>query len=687
MIRTPSDFYATEAFHNELILNARFITRLAVLSALASAVCGALSPLTPSPALYVIYAICCIIPVIFLILNIISQKLYLRKFDDMTVAETMDFLLAHREHADETAAKKLKLLKTQRGFCKAYAVTLGALGAAVGFLGGIIGLIGAIPSAVYSFYLLLSAFANIEFRASEAFYTDISSSITPMEYPELFSMARDAAGKLGCKKKVRIVLNPEYNMSVIQEKDFYCLFIGVPLLNHWNRDELYAALLHEFGHVMDENRADWAERNYVVRLSHGTPHFLGNLTAPIYRFFDAFYSVQFNLYSYASALKRESFSDCAMALYGDPQAAASVFIKLHCYNLFEWGKRSEDETPLYAPEEPNLDFDRERLDDFLSAIEKKGELWMSLIDRELLSRNASHPTTKMRLETLGVTEYELLPYKPEGRYADECRKATEFMNSIICERLCYDYRGKRQNNFLKYLSPIQKWESDGKPLNPVEYRDTVRNLRILGRKQEADELCIRAINELPHPANVYASFMHGLYLLRKLDPEGLRYAYHAIDYSTNYAPGGLPVIEEYCNIVGDREELEKCLEKAKLCVQKKNDVIKNIYNLAKKKEKLYPEDLPADLLEGIINYVKSIDEGKISRIYAAKKEIPGDVPHTIIVPIFKAGTEEEDIEKIMHLFHLYLDTATEWQFALRMYSEVAKAKIEDVKGSLIYKAE
>ena len=686
MVKTPSDFFETDAFYDELVLNAKFITRLAAIFSIASVAGGFLVPLTASAALYIVFGICCVIPVFFLVINIILMKLYMRKYNDMTVAESMDFLLAHREHADQTAAKKLKLLKSIRYYCKIYAATLGIFGAAVGFLSGVIGWIAAIPTAVYAFYLLLCAFSNIEFRVPESFFNDMDSSIKQKDYPELFSMARDAADKLGCKKKIRIVLSPEYYISTTQSKEDYCLFIGAPILNHWNREELYAAFLHEFGHLMDENRADWAERYYVVRLSHRTPHFFGNLTWPMYCWLDSVYSVQFNLYSHATALKIEQFSDSVMSRFCDVRAAASSLIKFHFYRLYEWGKYSQDSTPLYTPEEPNLDFERERFEDFLAAIEKNKEFWLSLIPKEIISRNATHPTLKMRLDALGVTEYDTLPYNPDGIYADECRKATEFLHSLLTERLCYNYDNKRYRNYLKFYSKIKKWENEGKPLNATDYRDTTRNLRCLGKMQEADELCLRVINEIPHPANVYAHYLHGLYLLHKFDPEGLRYAYKAIDFSTNYAPNGLPVIEQYCCIVGDREELEKCLEKTKVLVQRSKDIRNNIFKLAKKREKLLPEQLPKELLEGILDYVKSIEDGKISRIYAAKREIPGEEPRTIIAITFKIGTEDKDIERIMHRLHLYLDTATEWHFALRTYADVAKSKIEKVKDSLIYKA-
>ena len=94
MVKTPSDFFETDAFYDELVLNAKFITRLAAIFSIASVAGGFLVPLTASAALYTVFGICCVIPVFFLVINIILMKLYMRKYNDMTVAESMDFLLA-----------------------------------------------------------------------------------------------------------------------------------------------------------------------------------------------------------------------------------------------------------------------------------------------------------------------------------------------------------------------------------------------------------------------------------------------------------------------------------------------------------------------------------------------------------------------------------------------------------------
>lgn len=147
-----------------------------------------------------------------------------------------------------------------------------------------------------------------------------------------------------------------------------------------------------------------------------------------------------------------------------------------------------------------------------AAIPKRKEFWNTLIEDEILSRSASHPTLKMRLESIGISTLELT-YSPNSvSYNQECLKAIQQFEELLCTENAEQYKENRNSYYLESLKLITEWETAGKPLIPEEYSDIDQALRKLGRNEEASALCDRAIEELDDAASCYAYFMKGCFL-------------------------------------------------------------------------------------------------------------------------------------------------------------------------------
>ena len=76
----------------------------------------------------------CAVPPLFVLLQTLRTRSYEKKLREMDAAERVGFLLSHREHAEQTAAEKYRLLKRLRGGSTAAACLLTVCGAAVPFL-------------------------------------------------------------------------------------------------------------------------------------------------------------------------------------------------------------------------------------------------------------------------------------------------------------------------------------------------------------------------------------------------------------------------------------------------------------------------------------------------------------------------------------------------------------------------
>lgn len=637
-------------------------------------------------AVKIIWIIATLLPILFLILSVIFKKLYVRSFANKSVAQIQNFMLSHRERAEETAAEKLALLKKLKTLSDLYAVLFGIFGAVCSlFMGAISASASSSGYLLYPVFLFLCAFSRIRFRTLEIFFDEDESCISEKDYPRLFALAKKAAETQGCDEKIKIILAPTYSAGISKDSGMYCINLGVLLINILSEEELYQILLHEFAHVTKENIDGMHERRYGAWIEIGNQHFLSQLTAKMYAFADCVYALQFSLYLYAASIQLETVADRAMALHGDAKIAASSLTKLKYHDLYEWELGTRDDECTFMNETPDPTILPKAIEDFLAQIEIRQEFWNTLIDKEIISRQASHPTLKMRLENLGVKEYNLLPASADGAYGEERTRALELMSRLVCKANEENYEENRKYRYLEPLEKVTEWEAAGKPVIPEEYADICFNHRALGRNIEADELCQRAIAELPSPANLLGFYMHGCHLLHSYDPRGLDYIYHAIENNHNYIEEGLEIIGEYCCIVGDQEELDTYREKAVLIAQKDKDIYSKL-NVLEKGDNLSAETLPEGMLDGIIAFIKSIDSGKVDKVYLVRKTVTPEHFTSAVIVDFKEGTDPDVLNEIMHKIFLYLDTSTDWQFSLFEYKSVAKIKVENIPDSLVYKA-
>ena len=123
--------------------------------------------------------------------------------------------------------------------------------------------------------------------------------------------------------------------------------------------------------------------------------------------------------------------------------------------------------------------------------------------------------------------------------------------------------------------------------------------------------------------------------------------------------------------------------KAVEIAQEQKDVYSKLDNL-QKGDSLSEENLPDNMLEEILAFIKSNDKESVDKVYLVRKTITEDFFTSAFVIKFKKDAADETKEDVMYKIFKYLDTCSDWQFSLFDYSDVEKVKVEQIKNSCVY---
>lgn len=174
-----------------------------------------------------------------------------------------------------------------------------------------------------------------------------------------------------------------------------------------------------------------------------------------------------------------------------------------------------------------------------------------------------------------------------------------------------------------------------------------------------------------------------MYLLHRYNPEGVEYIYRAIENNMSYTEEGLDTIGSFCCMTGMQKELDTYREKAAVLTQKQIDEFDEIGTLSRK-DNLSSEKLPEGMLEKILSFILSNDEGEIDKIYLVRKTVNENFFASVFVIRFSDSADDEKCYNIFHKIFSYLDTFDERQFALFEYWDVKNVKVEKIEGSCVY---
>ena len=614
-----------------------------------------------------------------LLANYFTSSAYIKNFEARSHSEMAAFLYSHREHADRSAKKLLCKLRTLLVLTNVYTVLVALIGAVLSFVSAGLGL--------WSFMTLLStlviyaAAARIRLPYPKELFTKDNGYVGEEVFPELYSVAKEASDILGVKGDIKIVILADCTAGIRRFGNIISIQIGAILFASMSREELKNILLHEFAHLKDEEApSSTVTEHYWWLTESGNGGALSKAADTFFKLPDTLFGINYSLYSYASTISAEEKADSAMRKYGEPKYAGSSLLKLKYYELYSWEKGSYDTSASCVSEELEANIVKEEFNGFKEQTEKRRDFWNKLIDVEIISRSATHPTIKMRLEAIGHTDYSIHESPDSNSYKSEQKKIIEHVDNNIYDIRKENYENERREIYLEPLETVTKWEESDKIIED-NYRDIIFAYRQLGRVSEADALCDRIINELPDSANHYAYFMKGCTLLHSFDESGIEYIYHAIESNHNYIEEGMQTIGQFCCISGRQDDLDVYRERVMTLMDEKKTKYSELERITPK-DNLSSEKLPEELRCGLLSLIGTMQD-LIDEVYVVRKTITSDFFASVVIVKTKDGIDQKADNELFNKFFLYLD-AQEWQFTLFDAKGVPMNVIKKIPLSLFY---
>lgn len=496
-------------------------------------------------------------------------------------------------------------------------------------------------------------------------------------------MAEHARDVLHCSGGIVITVTGECNIGIKKVAGYYNIELGVMLAGIESEDELFAMFLHEFAHMKEEGQdGSGIEYEYRNWLLYGMVESnLQAITEWMFLYQDTRYQCEFELYEYASSLIKELKADQSMASVR--QVAASGLLKLFYFDVFSWEEQGNNFAPLYAPKQPSSHFVTEQIGYWQQQLSKREIDWRNLMEHELPAQSDSHPTTKMRLDALWITSYQLVKDTSCDAYRKEQKAVCELMDKLIYCELNEEYKENRKEQYLEPYKQIQEWKDKGQPILQHEYAGILDALLQVGEVEEALSFCDRVIRELPPEISAYAYFTKGRILVRRYDERAIELIYQAIENNSNLIQNGLDEIGYFCCLIGNRAELERYRKMADELMQKNEDEYRQL-GILTPSDQLEREELPDGKLDTILSYIHSVDENQIQHIWLVRKILPTGMASSVFIVQFKKECPPDQQEEIYKKLFCYLDTLDDRCYSLILYDKLMCKNFKKVKGSCVY---
>jgi Zn-dependent protease with chaperone function len=159
------------------------------------------------------------------------------------------------------------------------------------------------------------------------------------QVPEIFAMVDDLTAKLASPRFHHVLLNDEFNASVMQlprlgilgwQKNY--LILGLPLMQALTAEEFRAVVAHEFGHLSGNHGrfGGWIYRIHLTwdQLRHNLAHSESGGSWIFEKFF-SWYAPYFGAYSFVLRRADEYVADRCAADMTSPRSAASALVSVN----------------------------------------------------------------------------------------------------------------------------------------------------------------------------------------------------------------------------------------------------------------------------------------------------------------------------------------------------------------------
>ncbi len=638
------------------------------------------------PAAGVLYRICAVLLLLATFISWLVGSCYAKTFNNLSVRDTNDLADARKARMTRDSGREWCRLRRICVFTLVYFWTLFLLCLAVPFFYGASTEGSALLVLDIFSAFFLSGLVGCVVKRRSRFQTE--GILPEEEYPLLYGMIRQEAGKLLGGKHLHIrvmhgIPNEECTACVHLENDHVTLLFGTTLLCVADQEELHQVVRHELAHLGGKE----IQQERIYRRAAGCLYSEGRsifsmlsqwaLTLPA-----VILSLEGELYFTLVSRETEARADDRAASRGQREKQASVLAKINAYSLYTF--EQEPFANVFQSEEIPQHLMTERAIAFREALVSREADWRRLLQQEIPSRIASHPTFRQRWEALGCCAYSLAPADRDTDFARECWAAAETADAQRATISREKYAELRKEGYLDELAIIEEYESRDWDLTPDELRPPMLAYFRVGMPEKMEALCDKVIAENESLfATAFARYWKGALLLYRYDNTGLQWLYEAMELNTNYIEEGLNCIGSYCTRMGLQEELEEYRRRAPDFLQTKVDRshggITNRANLAQ-------DSLPEGWLDRIRDFIVSVGGDCLEEIYLVKEIAQESYSPSSFVLRFRQDADPQLCEEIYDkVFRLLDDWPEDWEFCLYTYEDSMAKPLGRVEGSCIWK--
>lgn len=611
--------------------------------------------------------------------NIIASMLYVKAKNKMNAEERTRYLNYRKESAKANLIKSVRKIRRIRISIQIYTVFILLLSAAYPFLCGFVGQSGTTIISVYLFYGFLQRIHRTD-KADFEGYSD------KKDFPRIYAIAEKAAKEVGTPGEIKIIFTFDCNAGIAKIGKVNSLQIGAVLLDVLTEDELYAILIHEFAHLTKKCYPHNKEVSLFDYISSAGSETFAQYTNLLFKFPQILFAWEFSVYRAVASESIESVADSAVLEHGCPQDAVNAMAKINYADFFSYEIGDFIPENYYEPEECRPDKVSRYVRAFRKAIPQRKDAWDSILANEIEPRSASHPIFRNRMAALGISSYETLLPENNDEYRQECARVLEKADKEDHDYAKEGYEAERKENYLEPLAMVEKWKESGTNPPAEEARPLIDALARLGMRAENEALCDSIIAETENKfALPHAYMTKGKIMLLRYDKGGIDYMYKAMDINSNYIDWGLDEIGAFCCRMGLEKELLEYREKAVEYAQSQMDKYDETGTLTAR-DNILPSDMPADLLDEIVSFMKNADEKEQLRaVYHVKKQISEDFGTDVFMLVFRNDYDNDACGELYDKIFNFLDThPTDRQFSLFVYDKSFDAALKKAKNYIVF---
>lgn len=630
--------------------------------------------------------ICAVLIVAIALFNIIGTKVISKRFSKMKMRELYNLsetLKSDTERDFKRAENSVRLTLT---LAYAYLIAVILLILLCCFGTGVLS--EGEESLTYSIGVIILA-VFISWGPTDVFFTPLVKPDPPKtylldesEFPLIYSAAREAAEKLGCRFNIRIYCYGN-GASITLYKRTAIIYLNYLYGALLTRDELTNVMLHEFAHIVNkdvnrgrafgraEQRFEGDGKNVIT--AFGKMLFLPlPATAVIFKT---------NIYETFASRYHEIEADKALKTLGNPQQSINALAKTRMVVLFNSVPHRELEYDFFAPEQSTGDYASQELTLFLKHRELHKEEWQSLLEKELPARVDSHPTFRNRMAALECEIYDAFRIETNPAYADEQKKIIETADRKIKEDMADNYADIRKNGYVKRKKVIDEYDEfvkNGKAIPENKLYEYIQ--AFFGVDDDiALELADKAAN-LPDPTIGY--YYKANILFNRNDDGCIEYL-KAVAKSTDnmdLAMSATSHIGEYALKTGNEELLKEYRSTSPEIVQASRD--KGERTRFNKKSSVKKCDLGSEVIQSILKGLDNDILKGISAIYIGTYTDSDGNRHYPVAVRLKNRNSKNNYEVMQGVYDYFFGYNGKYDFIVMPTDNPLSRKVKKY-GSLI----